>query len=240
MLVLVACSDDFRTPGEALRLTGSLPDAVVHEPYSANITATGGLRPYLFDIAPDDELPAGLRLHNGRIEGTPEGTGSSTFTITVSDGNLSQAFQKYTLRVIDPPPPTLQYQPPSTEVRDSVTLNVRLEQARNVQGLRSVVTFDPDLFVFDASSVAHQNGVLLFAETDPGTVQFDHAALGKPLNGKQTVFTFTLEVIPDVATLEIRSETEFQSRIAGTDDFRVYYATNREGKAFRPVKEDTE
>lgn len=237
VLFLAACSDDFRTPGEALRLTGSLPDAVVHEPYSAGIAATGGLRPYLFAVAEDDELPAGLTLQNGRIEGTPEETGSSSFTITVSDGNLSQAFQKYTLRIIDPPPPVLKYQPPSTEVRGTVTLNVRLEDARNVQGVRSVVRFDPGVFTFDAASVAHQKGVLLFNENEPGVVQFDYAALGKALNGKHTLFSFALTVIPEVATLEVRSETEFQSRLAGTDDFRVYHATNREGKAYLPVRD---
>lgn len=237
-LFLVACSDDFRTPGEALRLTGSLPDAVIYEPYSAGITATGGLRPYLFAIAADDALPAGLELHNGRIEGTPETTGSTTFTVTVSDGNLSQAFQEYTLRVIDPPPPALKYQPPSTEVRDTVTLNVRLEDARNVQGVRSVVTFNPNLFAFDTGSVTYQKGVLLFDEAEPGTVQFDYAALGKAMSGKQTVFSFTLNVIPDVATLELRSETEFHSRIADTAEFRVHHATNREGKAFQPPPEE--
>ena len=233
---LVACSDDFRTPSEALRLTGSLANAVINEPYDEAINATGGLRPYLYALASGDELPPGLTLRNGRIEGTPTELGSHTFTITVSDGNLSQTFETYTLRVTELPPPRIQFGPPNTEVRGTVTLHVRVSEARNMQGVKSVVRFDPEVFALAPDSVSAKSGLVWHHEHEPGVVQFDYARLGKPLSGSGTVYSFTLQVLPELATLELRSENEFASLPTGSSAFTTHVSSEREGRAYRPPK----
>lgn len=236
LLLVVACSDEFRTPGEALRLTGSLPDAVINEPYSGQIQASGGLRPYLFELANGANLPGGLTLSHGRIEGTPTEVGTSTFSVNVSDGNLSQIFKEYTLRVIQPPPPVLAYRPPNTEIRGSVTLHVRMSDARNIQGAQSIVRFDADLFAFDAESVDQRNGKVLFTEVEPGVVQFDYVALGKAITGEATVFSFTVDALVEDATLQLRSETTFYARGVDANTFTITSTTNREGRADNPQR----
>lgn len=238
--VLAGCSDDFRTPGEALRLGGTLPNAVINEVYDAPLTATGGLRPYIFALDANSELPPGLKLTNGRIEGTPTELGTSTFTITVSDGNLSQTFEKYTLRVTELPPPHIQFGPPNTEVRGTVTLHVRVAEARGLQGVKSVVRFDPNLFALESGSVNARSGLVWHTEHEPGVVQFDYARLGKPLFGSATVYSFTLQVLPEVATLELRSENEFATVASGGAEFTAHTSSEREGRAYRPPKEPTE
>lgn len=64
--------------------------------YSETITAQGGTSPYSYAVT-SGSLPTGLSLSSaGVISGTPSGTGTSTFTITVTDANGftgSQSFQ---------------------------------------------------------------------------------------------------------------------------------------------------
>lgn len=237
---LTACSDDFRTPAEALRLTGSLPNAIINEPYDVPLTATGGLRPYLYAISEDSELPPGLTLKGGRITGTPTELGSTSFTVTVSDGNLSKTFETYTVKVTELPPPRIHFNPPNTEVRGTVTMHVQVTDARNTQGVKSVVRFDPELFALEPDSVAAKNGLVWHTEHEPGVVQFDYARLGTPLTGRATVYSFTLTVLPDVATLELRSENEFASLPGGATEFLTHHSTEREGRAYRPPERDRE
>lgn len=71
--------------------TSSLPGATVGSAYSTTLAATGGTKPYAWSIA-SGQLPAGLTLSStGTISGTPASTGTSSFTVKVSDSaNPSQ------------------------------------------------------------------------------------------------------------------------------------------------------
>ena len=66
--------------------TTSLPDPQVQTSYSATLTASGGMLPYVWSIS-SGNLPLGLSLDgsSGVISGVPTSTGSYAFTVEVSD-----------------------------------------------------------------------------------------------------------------------------------------------------------
>jgi hypothetical protein len=66
--------------------TTSLPSGSVGTSYSATLAASGGVPPYSWTVTSGD-LPAGLSLNKTTavISGTPTATGTSTFTVSVSD-----------------------------------------------------------------------------------------------------------------------------------------------------------
>ena len=69
--------------------TSSLPGGTVSIPYSATLTATGGVLPYTWTVS-SGSLPPGLTLTSnadgiGPISGTPTTIGTSTFTLQVAD-----------------------------------------------------------------------------------------------------------------------------------------------------------
>jgi hypothetical protein len=72
--------------------TASLPTGVKTQVYSATVTATGGVTPYTWSIK-TGSLPAGLSLNasTGVISGTPTATGTSSFTIKVTDSETPTA-----------------------------------------------------------------------------------------------------------------------------------------------------
>jgi hypothetical protein len=79
--------------------TPSLPVATVGTPYSQTVAAAGGTGSYTFAVT-SGALPAGLSLNGaGLISGTPSTAGSSTVTITATDGNSATGSQSYTLTV---------------------------------------------------------------------------------------------------------------------------------------------
>jgi hypothetical protein len=81
--------------------TTSLPDATLNAPYSATVTATGGVPPLAWTLS-SGTLPAGLTLGSSKtdtvnITGKATTAGASTFTVTVTDAtgasNTSVQFQ---------------------------------------------------------------------------------------------------------------------------------------------------
>ncbi|OFV94292.1 MAG: hypothetical protein A3F68_08825 [Acidobacteria bacterium RIFCSPLOWO2_12_FULL_54_10] len=80
--------------------TSSLPDGTQHTAYSAAMTATGGTPGYAWSISAGS-LPAGLTIGSstGVISGTPTGTGTSSFTVKVTDAGAMTATQSLNLTV---------------------------------------------------------------------------------------------------------------------------------------------
>ncbi len=65
--------------------TSTLPQAVINVPYNVTLSATGGTPPYAWNVA-SGTLNPGISLSRaGVISGTPTATGSSGFTVAVSD-----------------------------------------------------------------------------------------------------------------------------------------------------------
>lgn len=70
----------------------TLPSGLTGQSYAATLTATGGTRPYQWQLR-SGALPAGLTLNasTGQITGTPTRAETASFTIRVTDANNSQA-----------------------------------------------------------------------------------------------------------------------------------------------------
>jgi hypothetical protein len=68
--------------------TTSLPKGTVGSSYSATLAATGGTTPYTWKVT-SGSLPAGLSLNaaTGAITGKPTASGTSSFTVTVTDSS---------------------------------------------------------------------------------------------------------------------------------------------------------
>jgi len=72
-------------PADLVVTTSSLPDGQIGAAYSQTLAATGGVTPYTWSLV-SGSLPAGLSLSSGGvISGTPTATGTSNFTVRVTD-----------------------------------------------------------------------------------------------------------------------------------------------------------
>lgn len=212
VMFLSGCGADLNSPGEALQLFASTAEpAYLNEDYTFDFVVQGGLAPYSFKLR-DGALPPGVTLENGTLSGTPTKVGRYTFTLMVSDANLSQAIEDYTIEVTTAPPAKLVLNVPPTTVSDTVRIPVTVEDARSLQALRTQITWDAALFRFVEDSVEpSQNSVALLQRVTRGQLNVDLAFLGPSLNGNAELFSFELEPVePSAMTLSAR--TEYRSR----------------------------
>ncbi|HTW80286.1 MAG TPA: putative Ig domain-containing protein [Terracidiphilus sp.] len=85
----------------ALTVTNTtLTNGTENVAYSATLTATGGVSPYTWSIS-SGSLPSGLSLNasSGLISGTPLATGTSTFTVKVTDSDNDIAIQLLSITI---------------------------------------------------------------------------------------------------------------------------------------------
>jgi Putative Ig domain len=209
LLLLTGCATE--TPQAAQKLdikVDALPPAYINEDYTATVRAVGGLTPYEFKLE-KGTLPPGLSLQGGEIRGTPTKEGEYTFTITVSDGNLTSTFEEYTLNVTKPPPAQLTLNVPLTEIQRTVTLRGQIKEARDLQGFRTVLKWDATLFKLVPNSIKRNNeAFLLFYEETPGQLRIDIGMVGGTLGGERQVFEFALEPLK-TSTLQLTGSAEF-------------------------------
>lgn len=213
-VVLAACSDEAPLPGEPLRFaTRSLPDGVINERYQHDVVATGGLRPHAYRLE-DGTLPPGLALQGGTLLGTPTSEGRFEFTLAVSDANLASTFQEFTLTVRDVPVPRLTLDLPDTEVRDTLTLRVRVEDARDLRAARVRLSWElAGVRLAEEGVRAARDDVTVFAEAREDGLAMDLAVLGEPLNGSATLATVALEIDEAVRLgMEVRAEVLYAGR----------------------------
>jgi hypothetical protein len=211
-LALSGCTGDLNTPGEALRILGAgLPTAYIGQPYDQAVQAVGGLRPYDFALA-DGQLPPGLELQGGTLRGTPSKTGQYTFSLQVTDANLSKTVQKYTLSVAQLPPPSLTFNVPNTEVDHRITLRIQLRDANQLEGMRTQVRWDAQRFHLVEGSVrASRQGLALLQQASAGQLQVALVPLGTTLTGEATLFQFDLQPTAGASYLKLDTRTEFES-----------------------------
>ena len=85
--------------GAAITLgPNSLPDAVLNQPYTAQLTASGGTPPYTFTRPSANAWVSGLQVNaDGSITGTPTnaGAGLLDFTVVVTDVNGSSGTHEF-------------------------------------------------------------------------------------------------------------------------------------------------
>ena len=122
-------------PGGPLtvRTTGPLLNGVLRVTYPPqNISATGGTRPYTWDLVPGlGRLPQGMSFARiGILNGMPIETGTFTFTARVTDSAGAEAQKEFSLTVAPPSGPfdsqfVLQTVPTIVNVGQQFTVNVR-------------------------------------------------------------------------------------------------------------------
>ncbi len=209
--LLSGCNTELNAPGEKLEIKGSeLKDVFINEEYSANILAIGGLTPYHFELS-KGKLPEGLNLQGGTIRGIATKEGSYSFTITVSDANLSKTFYDYTLNVVVPPPAELSLNIPLTEVQRTVTIRAEIKNARSLQAFRTNISWDGELFEIIPDSLRVKNeSFAILSKLDGSNLEVDIAILGTSLNGDRRIFEFELRPIK-TSYLEVNFDTEFIS-----------------------------
>jgi len=77
----------------------SLEAAIKGTEYSEQLTATGGVAPYVFNVV--DTLPPGLTLNQqGYLSGTPTTTGIHSFSVEAIDNNTNSGTKSYSLSVL--------------------------------------------------------------------------------------------------------------------------------------------
>ncbi|AWN23427.1 cell ssuface protein containing Ig-like domain protein [Deinococcus irradiatisoli] len=118
--------------------SASLGTAYVGEVYSGSVSPLGGTGPYSVRLV-SGSLPKGLTFTggaSGTISGTPTDAGSATFTLEVSDANLSVKTQTFNLSVAELPP--LDFVPvlPNGEIRGETRIPLNLMGPRGVRAAR--------------------------------------------------------------------------------------------------------
>jgi hypothetical protein len=235
IVAFIGCGEEIDTPGESLRMFAErLEPAYIGESYSATIRVVGGLSPYSFRLS-GGELPEGLSLQSGTIRGTPSELGRETFTMTVSDANLSTTFEEFTLEVIEAPPADFILDVPTTDMSERFTIRASVEDARDLRALRTLLTWDSERFSYVPGSVrVRRNDLLVFENFSDGNLNVDVAVLGESLNGNASLFEVTLEPL-ETNTIEVTARTEFRSN---TDEHA--FSRLQAGITPRELADDTE
>ncbi|WP_456445749.1 putative Ig domain-containing protein [Oceanithermus sp.] len=151
-LLLAACGTSEGGAGEPLRITvRSAPPAYIGERYEAKFPASGGVRPYRYEL--EGKLPQGLNFTSGRLSGIPREKGRFKVTVVVTDAALSSRSASFTLAVGDPPPPALRIKIPESET-DAPFIAVFTLSERPASALRlrlTVKDLKPDLASLQAA-----------------------------------------------------------------------------------------
>ena len=167
-LLLSACgsgSTPSATPTSSRDLlsfsSASLGTAYVGETYSGTVAPLGGTGPYSVRLV-SGTLPGGLKFSGGgsaSITGTPTTTGSATFTLEVSDANLSVKSQSFNLSVAELPPLDFVPKLPGGELRGETRIPLNVQGPRGVRAAR---------FTWVLPDNAQVTGVQSLGGTDAG------------------------------------------------------------------------
>ena len=85
-------------PGPSLSLPAP-PAGWTHTVYSDTLTESGGTSPFTWSVS-SGSLPAGISLSaDGNLTGTPTATGTSSFTVKVTDANGQSATQAISITI---------------------------------------------------------------------------------------------------------------------------------------------
>ena len=88
------------TVGSPLAISADLPAGTAGDPYSGQLTASGGTAPYTWSLYDGSQLTDGLSLGpDGSITGVAEGGGIVSFTVEVTDATGLSAIATYSINV---------------------------------------------------------------------------------------------------------------------------------------------
>lgn len=215
-LATAACATGGEGMPDPLRFaTTSLPVGEVDQTFRATLTATGGVRPYRITLA-DGALPAGLRLEGATITGIPKVAGTQTFTLDLSDANLSNRSVRFSITIRRPLVPRL------VVVREPAgeglwRVRIRVEDVRGFRAARIAVNYAETVEVVTGGIVPNPNlgeGVIVRHRQGPGEARVDLAAPRAPEAPVELVTVVLrgveapqVQVIADVRDAEGRAYT---------------------------------
>jgi hypothetical protein len=145
--------------------TSALPAWTVNRAYSAAVAAVGGTGTLVFSVSAG-AVPAGLSLsHAGQLTGTPTATGTSSFTVTVTDAAGVTDSRSYTLTVNATPVIT-------TASLPAWTVSRPYSQAISAGAGTGVLAFSVTSGALPAGLTLSPAGVLSGTPTAAGTASF--------------------------------------------------------------------
>jgi len=124
----------------------ALPDGVLNNSYSQQLSASGGQPPYRWAAT---GLPAGLTINTstGLISGTATAAGPFGIAITVSDSALANYSDRFTINITLPQPPAITLSGLPSTVSPAQQYNLQISLATPypapITG-QAIITFSPD------------------------------------------------------------------------------------------------
>jgi hypothetical protein len=119
-----------------------LQPAYIGEPYQHEVQITNGTRPYVLKLL-KGPLPPGITLNDRALTGTPTGTAaqakSYSFTLEVSDANLSNKVQDFTLEVRVAPLALIEWKVPETSFKDETKIPFILKGAKKIRSFKLAI-----------------------------------------------------------------------------------------------------
>ncbi len=171
-----------------------LPQGQVGVSYTGGVSATGGVQPYTFSLAPvtansaAGTLPPGLTIYpSGAIGGTPTTVGSYKFILQVADSAGTTATQGYTLNVV---PPLLTI---ATGALSSAPAGTPLTIVFTAMGGYPGYAFSSDSGI-PLGMTFSSSGTLTGTPTTPGTYTF--AVTVKDNGGATASKSFSITITP--------------------------------------------
>ncbi len=149
--------EDTTSPVPVSIITTTLSNGRVNQSYTATFTAQGGNSPYNWSITAGN-LPVGLTLNSnsGTINGTPQNSGTYSFSVTVIDsgnpqGSASRNFNLFINPEIDPGDIQIKQEHPRIWLTD--------DRLAELQGKRSQNALDWQEFMDKANARAGDNDI---------------------------------------------------------------------------------
>ena len=235
-LLLGACGS---TTGSSVTPTSSsdllsfssagLGQAYVGESYTGVLAPSGGIGPYSVRLV-SGKLPAGLSFTgggSGTVSGTPTAAGNASFTLEVSDANLSVRTQAFNLQVVELPPLDFSLSLPQGELRGATRLPLKVVGPRGVRAARYTWVLPGNLKVtgIKAEGTLASGRPLLFWKQSAGKLTLDFGFRLAPKNGAQVAMISVVPIKGAVTILPVSS---------GSNSFVL--AQDAAGKLLREVK----